>query len=50
MESQIETQYQAFKIFKNGQTGLSWQQSKGKKAINQDAANAFYSKLWDQYI
>ncbi len=46
----IESQYQAFKIFKNGKTGLSWKQSKGKKALNQEAANLFYSKLWDQYI
>ncbi len=46
----IESQYQSFKIFPNGKTGLSWKESKGKKAINQTDAARLYSKLWDQYI
>ncbi len=46
----IEGQYQAFKIFENGKTGLSWREAKGKVAINQQEANFFYSELWDAYI
>ncbi len=46
----IESQYQAFKIFKNGKTNLSWKEAKGQKAINQKEANTFYSQLWDLYI
>jgi hypothetical protein len=46
----IEDLYQAFKVFEDGSTGLSWRQAKGKKAINQEAASAYYSRLWDIYI
>lgn len=46
----IEEQYQAFKIFKDGSTGLGWREAKGKKAINQKEASEFYSKLWETYI
>jgi hypothetical protein len=46
----IEDHYQGFKFFPNGETGLSWRQAKGKKAINQKEANIFYSSLWDKYI
>ena len=34
----IEEQYQAFKIFE------------GRKAVNQEEAAKYYSKLWDRYI
>ncbi len=46
----IEVLYQAFKIFENGETNLGWKQAKGRKAVNQEEAAAFYSKLWDEYI
>ena len=46
----IETLYQAFKIFEDGSTGLSWQEAKGKKAVNQEAANIYYKGLWVLYI
>jgi len=46
----IEERYQAFKVFEDGSTGLSWKEAKGKKAVNQEEAAEFYSKLWDSYI
>jgi len=46
----IEEQYQAAKIFADGRTGLSWQEAKGLKAVNQEELAKLYSKLWDQYI
>lgn len=46
----IEEQYQASKIFADGSTGLTWQQAKGKKALNQQDCCVLYSTLWDQYI
>ena len=49
----IEEMYQAYKIFDiNGKTvsKLSWQEAKGKKAINQEDCNKWYSELWDKYI
>ncbi len=46
----IEEHYQAYKIFDNGKTGLSWKEAKGKKSINQKEASVYYSKLWDRYI
>lgn len=46
----IEDHYQAFKIFEDGTTGLTWQKAKGKKATNQKEASVFYSELWNKYI
>lgn len=46
----IEEHYQAFKVFEDGSTGLSWYQAKGRKAVNQEEAAKFYSHLWDEYI
>jgi hypothetical protein len=46
----IEELYQAYKIFEDGSTGLSWQEAKGKKAVNQAACARFYSRLWNEYI
>lgn len=46
----IEDQYQAYKIFSDGNTGLSWKEAKGKQAVNQEDAKRFYSYLWDIYI
>lgn len=46
----IEEQYQAAKVFADGSTGLSWRQSKGRKAVNQVEVADLYSRLWDQYI
>lgn len=46
----IEDLYQAFKIFEDGSTGLTWPEAKGKKAVNQEECAKFYSLLWDTYI
>lgn len=46
----IEEQYQAFKIFEDGSSGLSWKQAKGKKPVNIKEARKLYSKLWDKYF
>ena len=46
----IEEQYQAFKIFEDGSTGLTWREAKGRTAANQEEAAKFYSKLWDDYM
>lgn len=46
----IETWYQAYKIFEDGSTELSWREAKGKKAVNQVEAAKYYSELWDEYI
>jgi hypothetical protein len=46
----IEEQYQAFKIFEDGSTGLNWRAAKGRRAVNQEEATKFYSELWDKYI
>lgn len=46
----IEELYQAFKIFEDGKTGLTWREAKGKKAVNQKEAAEFYSKLWNEYM
>jgi hypothetical protein len=46
----IEDMYQAYKVFEDGSTGLSWKEAKGKKAVNQEECAKIYSLLWDQYI
>lgn len=50
LTASIEHHYQAFKIFEDGTTGLTWRQAKGRKAVNQAEASEFYSMLWDLYI
>lgn len=46
----IESIYQGMKIFEDGATGLNWREAKGRRAVNQNHCNAWYSHLWDQYI
>lgn len=46
----IEEQYQAFKIFEDGSTGLHWKKAKGRKPVNQVEASKYYADLWDQYM
>lgn len=46
----IEHRYQAFKVFPDGSTGLTWQEAKGKAPINLQECLSFYSSLWDLYI
>lgn len=46
----IEEQYQAFKVFPDGSTGLTWREAKGKHPVNMDDCRKFYSGLWDKYI
>ena len=46
----IEEVYQAAKVFKGGVTGCTWQEAKGKVAINQFEVGRLYTSLWDKYI
>jgi len=46
----IEERYQAAKILADGRTGLTWQEAKGKQAVNQRDCALLYSSLWQQYI
>ena len=46
----IEETYQAAKVFADGSTGLTWRESKGKRAVNAEEVRAPYSVLWDEYI
>lgn len=46
----IEERYQAFKVFEDGSTGLSWREAKGRKATNQAEAAVYYKKLWAAYL
>lgn len=46
----IEEHYQAAKVFEDGRTGLSWQEAKGKQAVNQAEVAVLYSKLWNAYM
>lgn len=48
----IEELYQSFKIIEvnNRLVNLPWKEKKGKKAVNQEMANLYYSLLWDLYI
>lgn len=48
----LEQKYQESKKFADGTTGktLGWKNAKGKKAVNQEECNDFYSRLWDYYI
>jgi sulfatase maturation enzyme AslB (radical SAM superfamily) len=46
----IEEIYQAAKVFDKGVTGLTWQEAKGKKAVNAEEVTKLYSELWNEYI
>jgi len=46
----IEEIYQAAKVFENGETGLTWQEAKGRVPINRNEVARLYSQLWDEYI
>lgn len=46
----IEEIYQAYKVFEDGSTGLTWREAKGRKAVNQEDCAFVYSSLWDAYI
>lgn len=46
----IEALYQAAKVFENGETGLSWREAKGRRAVNQEEVTRLYSTLWDEYL
>lgn len=46
----IEELYQAHKEFEDGSKGLSIKEAKGRKAVNQDSCNWWYSHYWDIYI
>ncbi|KKL82110.1 hypothetical protein LCGC14_1988010 [marine sediment metagenome] len=45
----IESIYQAAKVLSGGETGLTWREAKGKKAVNQEEVTKLYSLLWDEY-
>lgn len=46
----IEKLYQAKKVFDDGRTGLSWQEAKGKQAVNQEECAIYYENLWRMYL
>lgn len=46
----IEELYQAYKIFNDGSTGLSWKQAKGRVPINPQACHKYYRLLWQEYM
>ena len=46
----IEEQYQAFKVFEDGSTGLTWKEAKGRHPVNMQECREYYSYLWDRYI
>lgn len=46
----IEQQYQAAKVFRNGDTGLSVKEAKGFRPVNVAEVSKLYADLWDQYI
>jgi hypothetical protein len=46
----IEEIYQAYKIFEDGTTGLSWKEAKGKKPVNVEDCRKLYSALWNKYF
>jgi hypothetical protein len=46
----IEELYQRAKVFRNGDTGLSWRQAKGFRPVNLNEVTRLYAKLWDEYI
>lgn len=46
----IEELYQAFKIFSDGSSNLSWRDAKGRKPVNMDECRQYYTALWDMYI
>lgn len=46
----IEELYQAAKVFRNGDTGLSIAEAKGFRPVNAKECALLYSQLWDEYI
>lgn len=46
----IEEIYQAAKVFRNGDTGLSIKEAKGFRPVNLQEVRALYSQLWDEYM
>jgi len=46
----IEQLHQASKLFEDGSFNLTWKEAKGRKAVNQEWCNIYYSHLWDYYI
>jgi hypothetical protein len=46
----IEARYQAAKVFRNGDTGLSIKEAKGFRPVNVREVTALYAALWDEYM
>lgn len=46
----IEEAYQAFKIFEDGSTGLTWQKAKGRYAVNQVECLEAYKQWWREWV
>lgn len=46
----IEELYQAAKVFRNGDTGLSIKEAKGFRPVNAKECALLYAELWDEYI
>lgn len=46
----IEEIYQATKVFRNGDTGLSIEEARGFRPVNVAECRDLYATLWDEYI
>ncbi len=46
----IEELYQSRKMFEGGISGLSIKEAKGKRPINTDDCQSFYTLLWREYF
>jgi hypothetical protein len=46
----IEELYQAAKVFRNGDTGLSIEEARGFRPVNLKECRELYATLWDEYI
>lgn len=46
----IEELYQARKMFEGGISGLGIKEAKGRRPINLEDCQSFYSQLWNEYF
>lgn len=46
----IEEAYQGMKRFKDGSTGLTWREAKGRRAINQAECELAYAGWWIEWV
>jgi len=46
----IEERYQAYKVFPDGRSNLSWKEAKGMFPVNMEQCRDYYAELWNTYI